>query len=221
MLNCEGTENRTLRHTKSAIVVSSHTFITYAFLPLTPRTTFLPHVSMRKNTRRHAITYSCFVLKHGHAVFLTRWALGAECVKEGLLGRDFDEKWHGLMECDFKLPHLQERRNRPPNFTMMMSAGLHDSVRLKCQVSFLPPPCFFSPPSSFSALFFTSSYSLALVSSPLVPSPVHSEGYFGHTLAYRSCALTVTFTRDDISRAFGQTGKIETVICWCRKELLT
>lgn len=85
-------------------------------------------------------------------------------MKEGLLGRDVDEKWHGLMECDFKLPHLQERRNRPPNFTMMMSAGLHDSVRLKCQVSFLPPLVFF-PPSSFSAFFFTS-YSLALVSSP-------------------------------------------------------
>lgn len=155
MLNCEGTENRTLRHTKSAIVVSSHTFITYAFLPLTPRTTFLPHVSMRKNTRRHAITYSCFVLKHGHAVFLTRWALGAECVKEGLLGRDFDEKWHGLMECDFKLPHLQERRNRPPNFTMMMSAGLHDSVRLKCQVSFLSPPLVFFPLLPPSQPFFS------------------------------------------------------------------
>lgn len=154
MLNWEGTENRTLRHTKSAIIVSSHTFITYAFLPLTPRTTFLPHVSMRKNTRRHAITYSCFVLKHGHAVFLTRWALGAECVKEGLLGRDFDEKWHGLMECDFKLPHLQERRNRPPNFTMMMSAGLHDSVRLKCQVSFLSPPLFFFPSFLLLSPFF-------------------------------------------------------------------
>lgn len=39
-------------------------------------------------------------------------------------------------------PHLQERRNRPPNFTMMMSACLHDSVWLRCQVSPLSL-CFF------------------------------------------------------------------------------
>lgn len=71
-------------------------------------------------------------------------------------------------------PHLQERRNRPPNFTMMMSACLHDSVWLRCQVSPLSL-CFFflfpslpfftvftvlcaflsNPPSSlFSFLFF-------------------------------------------------------------------
>lgn len=124
----------------------------HSFLPLTPTVIFFPHTSSQKNTPCHAIMFSCFVLKHGHAVILTRRALRAECVKEGLLGRDVDEKWHGLMECDFKLPHLQERRNRPPNFTMMMSASLHDSVRLKCQVSFLFP--LFFPSSLLLWLFF-------------------------------------------------------------------
>lgn len=43
-----------------------------------------------------------------------------------------------------KPPHLQERRNRPSNFTMMMSACLHDSVWLRCQVSPLSLCFFFS-----------------------------------------------------------------------------
>ena len=59
---------------------------------------------------------------------------------EACEGKNTDEMWHRPMECNFKLPHLQERRNQVPNFTMMMSEILHDSEKLKCQVYFL---CFF------------------------------------------------------------------------------
>lgn len=52
------------------------------------------------------------------------------------------EGWRGMLMKSgtgprnvIRPPHLQERRNRPPNFTMMMSACLHDSVWLRCQVS--------------------------------------------------------------------------------------
>ena len=59
-------------------------------------------------------------------------------------GKFTDEMWHRPTECNFKLPHLQERWNQVPNFTMMMSVRIHDSTGLGCQVPLhmLPPPLF-------------------------------------------------------------------------------
>lgn len=60
-------------------------------------------------------------------------------------GKFTDEMWHRPTECNFKLPHLQERWNQVPNFTMMMSVRIHDSTGLGCQVPLhmFPPPLFF------------------------------------------------------------------------------
>lgn len=172
--------------------------------PPAPTVTSFPHASTQKNTRRHAITYACSVLKRDDAVFLARRALGAERVKEGLLGRDVDEKWHGLMECDFKLPHLQERRNRPPNFTMMMSAGLHDSVRLKCQVSFLPP-------SSFSGFFFSLLRLLLLFLLPWFLFQFAANDILD-ILSHIDHALSDSHGTT-LAALFGRTGNREMVIC--------
>lgn len=59
-------------------------------------------------------------------------------------GKFTDEMWHRPMECNFKLPHLQERWNQVPNFTMMMSVRIHNSTGLGCQVPLhmFPPPLF-------------------------------------------------------------------------------
>lgn len=66
-------------------------------------------------------------------------------------GKFTDEMWHRPMECNFKLPHLQERWNQVPNFTMMMSVRIHDRTRLGCQVPFhmFPPLLFLFFPSLF------------------------------------------------------------------------
>lgn len=65
-------------------------------------------------------------------------------------GKNTDEMWHRPTECNFKLPHLQERRNQVPNFTMMMSVRIHDSVELKCMFfSFILSSFLFVPPRSF------------------------------------------------------------------------
>lgn len=88
--------------------------------------------------------------------------------------KNADEMWHRPTECNFKLPHLQERRNQVPNFTMMMSVRIHDSVELKCQVSFL----------SFFFLFlllrlsscFLERLSFAAVLQHAVLSPSNSPG---------------------------------------------
>lgn len=196
-------------------VMSSHTFtisLKYTNTHFSPsrthkkKKTFPPHASMRKKDMpscHHVLLLLCPQTR-ACCVSHTHRAPGAECVKEGLLGRDVDEKWHGLMECNFKLPHLQERRNRPPNFTMMMSARLHDSVRPKCQVSFLFSPVFFLSPS-FSGSFFHSLMHFLLLF--LLPRfPVHFmllSDILATLSAYRSRALR--FTRDNIRPRFHMT----------------
>lgn len=68
-------------------------------------------------------------------------------------GKFTDEMWHRPTECNFKLPHLQERWNQVPNFTMMMSVRIHDSTGLGCQV-----PLHMFPPPLFLFFFLISTY---------------------------------------------------------------